>query len=132
MGIEDVGGTLGVVLTALVAGGAGYKVLEKILDLWSTSDARTSQSWREYAEKLEVRLEQTEGELDALRHELDAERRTRASQEDDCRKRMNDIWRHVSKLERIIRDSGMLVPGEDTPAGGIAAGKAAQAKGLTS
>jgi len=111
----DVGGTLVVLVTALVAGGAGYKFLEKLLDLWSTSDARTSHSWREYAEKLEARLESTDADLDELRRALDSERRTRIEAEDDCAKRMAEVWKHVAQLERIIRDAGLHLPGDTPP-----------------
>lgn len=117
MGIEDVGGTLAVVVSALVAGGAGYKLLEKILDLWSTSDARTSANWREYAEKMEARLDATEAEVDGLRSALDAERGTRIRQEDECAARLAELRRRVTTLEAIIRGLGGHVPG-DTPARG--------------
>lgn len=115
MTLTDIGGTLAVIVTALVAGGAGYKFLEKVLDLWATGDARTSSSWREYAEKLETRLEATDADLVELRRELDAERKTRITQEDECARRMNEVWKHVGRLERIIRDAGLHVPGDTPP-----------------
>ena len=115
MTLTDIGGTLAVIVTALVAGGAGYKFLEKVLDLWATGDVRTSSSWREYAEKLETRLDATEADQVELRRELDAERKTRITQEDECARRMNEVWKHVGRLERIIRDAGLHVPGDTPP-----------------
>jgi len=123
MTLTDVGGTLTVVLSALVAGGAGYKLVEKILDLWSTSDARTSSSWREYAEKMEARLAITEAEIDELRSALDAERRTRIQQEEDCAKRIRDLGKTIARLERAGRDEGGVVPGDTPPRGSAPRGK---------
>ena len=115
MSFGDIGGTIGIFVTALIAGGAGYKFLEKVLDLWSTSDARTSSSWREFAEKLEAQLDEANVSLKLLRQDLDAERRTRIVQEEECAKRMNEVWKHVGRLERIIRDAGLHLPGDTPP-----------------
>lgn len=105
MNLVDIGGTLGIIITALVAGGAGYKFVEKVLDLWSTSDARTSHNWREYAEKMESRLELVETDLDA-------ERKARASAEADCGRELRKVWLHVGRLEGYIRKAGLELPAE--------------------
>lgn len=114
--VGGIGGTLVVLFATAMAGGAGYKFLQHVIDLWSTSDARTSSSWREYAEKLEGQLDETNAALKDLRKDLDAERKTRIEQEEGCAKRISDMWKHVARLERIIRDAGLHLPG-DTPPG---------------
>lgn len=115
MNVTDIGGTAAILITAIVAGGAGYKFLEKLLDLWATGDVRTSASWREYAEKLEARLEATDADVVELRREVDTERKTRSSQEEECRRRVNEMWKHVAQLEKIIRDAGLHLPGDTPP-----------------
>jgi len=109
MGIADIGGTLGIMITAIIAGGAGYKFLALIINLLAGSDARTSKNWREYAEKLEARLELAEAEIDELRGML-------VQRDTECADKLRDLWKHVSRLEKIIRDGGGVVPG-DTPPG---------------